>query len=583
MDVIQNQPDTITVVISDASDGSPFTGVVDTDITMYIRKDGGSPVAKTIDNTNFREVDATNMPGLYEIDFTAADFDTLGEFVAVIQATAAFDQVSISLKVVKDVITQLGGAGFDSQRDTLQNLRTLQDLAHDKWESSVAQVVKNTTPSFAVQFINDKGEAVTGIAEESHFNSSFIQGGTVSSESLGNWTEVDALNLPGFYRFTLPSALTGTTGELALQMAPGDVNWTSAGVDMSQLDVYPDLYDIETIDDGTNKYALIVGTQGQDFAEDGEIYFSTDFLNWTRDTPAALSNYGFYPDTWGCDVKMVGGDVVRTFVGEAGHFFVDIGDGNGWVDVSNTNVTTTLRSVAIKDKTHIVACGDGGALLRFDGSATAVELTSGTVESLRDITYDAGAGAHFAVGTNGILLRVTSTGSVFDQSSHINSTSNLLSIFANASYRAIGTADDGVWISQYFANFTKMDLPEVTDENGDAFDGNTEVSWDHISVDGYSNETYQPFVILNEMGGISIRQKGSGDSSNNDWVQDTFEGAGTSRRFWAIARHGLMPGIFDGTIEIFEYTPTPQFYNRVLRFQIVEPSSGGGGGGINWQ
>ena len=65
-----NQADTVTVLLLDGS-GAPLSGLVFGDITLYLRKDGAASEQKTIDATNFREGDAANMPGVYEIDFTA--------------------------------------------------------------------------------------------------------------------------------------------------------------------------------------------------------------------------------------------------------------------------------------------------------------------------------------------------------------------------------------------------------------------------------------------------------------------------------------------------------------------------------
>jgi len=123
MDVIQNTADTVSVVLLNTSDVE-LTGLVDTDITLYYRKDGGAATAKVIDNSNFREVDAVNMPGLYELDFTAADFDTAGEFAFVIAANVGVSlaQKNVILNVLDEddtnlaIRTSLDAVGADVTR-----------------------------------------------------------------------------------------------------------------------------------------------------------------------------------------------------------------------------------------------------------------------------------------------------------------------------------------------------------------------------------------------------------------------------------------------------------------------------------
>jgi hypothetical protein len=159
-EVLINEDATITIFLLDDS-GDFVTGLGAADTIMYIRKEGGSSASKTMSGANFDEIDATNMPGLYEITFSAADLDTAGEFVAVLRpdTPGTFEQQNIRLDVVltknvqilsaissvhaavDDVATDLGGvttslgnvasditdiqgAGFDTNTDSLTEIRS---------------------------------------------------------------------------------------------------------------------------------------------------------------------------------------------------------------------------------------------------------------------------------------------------------------------------------------------------------------------------------------------------------------------------------------------------------------------------
>ena len=71
MAVIRGQSYRVGFVAWNTGDGSPKTGDA-ANITVRIRKDGGTLTAAT---NNPVEVDATNAPGLYEIELTASEMD----------------------------------------------------------------------------------------------------------------------------------------------------------------------------------------------------------------------------------------------------------------------------------------------------------------------------------------------------------------------------------------------------------------------------------------------------------------------------------------------------------------------------
>lgn len=136
LEIIQNESASLTVYLQDGA-GDPATGLTPSDVTFVFRKPGATSVTnKALDNSNFSEVDVTEMPGLYEIALTSGEMDTVGEFVAVIQADGGADvaranvrlQVKptnpdVNLTPVTTVLDDMKGTGFDTNTDSLEQIR----------------------------------------------------------------------------------------------------------------------------------------------------------------------------------------------------------------------------------------------------------------------------------------------------------------------------------------------------------------------------------------------------------------------------------------------------------------------------
>lgn len=104
LEATKDQEEDFTVALFDTN-GDYLTGVTASDVDpIYIRKEGGSLQQKTIDSSNFNEIDPTNAPGLYEFTFSASDLDTLGEFIAVVPSNSNInlEQSAVRLNVVEE-------------------------------------------------------------------------------------------------------------------------------------------------------------------------------------------------------------------------------------------------------------------------------------------------------------------------------------------------------------------------------------------------------------------------------------------------------------------------------------------------
>jgi archaellum component FlaC len=187
IDVLLQTESKITVILVTASTGEPKSGVTPADVTLYYRKAGGSPVLKTLSGSNFLEIDAVNMPGVYEITFSAGELDTEGPFVAHIQRNLSedLDFSYVSLQVAKARTTEVSESldtipplisDLDVKVDGV--LSSVNDLTADitgistavsSIESDVSQVLSDLGQvSSDVQMIQDTVIRIAGLNQENY-------------------------------------------------------------------------------------------------------------------------------------------------------------------------------------------------------------------------------------------------------------------------------------------------------------------------------------------------------------------------------------------------------------------------------
>jgi hypothetical protein len=129
-----------------AAGGTPVTGLTDADVEAYISKAGAAPAAFPLNGSNFTELSAADMPGVYVVDLAAGDTDTLGSLLLTFKdplAAGTFDQYNVSVQVYSALFDDLEslinavnanvsglasnfadikGAGFVSGTDSLKAL-----------------------------------------------------------------------------------------------------------------------------------------------------------------------------------------------------------------------------------------------------------------------------------------------------------------------------------------------------------------------------------------------------------------------------------------------------------------------------
>lgn len=120
--VLQNEDVTVSVILEDDQD-QLVSGISPSDVVVFFRKSQQMSEEKTLTSSNFREVDATNMPGVYEIDFTATDMDTLGEVLVQIRpdVVGTFEPTHLHLMVANDDIAVIISE-LDAMQDTMSRI-----------------------------------------------------------------------------------------------------------------------------------------------------------------------------------------------------------------------------------------------------------------------------------------------------------------------------------------------------------------------------------------------------------------------------------------------------------------------------
>lgn len=143
MEVKQSTAFKVPVRLRYQVDGSGATGLAYTAVTVYIQKQGGSSTAKTLTGTDWVEIDPTNFPGVYDLNLSSTDTNTLGylKFSVVAPTIAAntfFGLVEIVANLESDTFSRLGapvGASIAADIAAIQTDTTrLRKYQEGRWK-----------------------------------------------------------------------------------------------------------------------------------------------------------------------------------------------------------------------------------------------------------------------------------------------------------------------------------------------------------------------------------------------------------------------------------------------------------------
>lgn len=461
------QPDTVTVLLVDAA-GAPLTALVAADVALYYRKDGGPATEKTLDGTNFREVDAANMPGVYEVDFTADELDERGEFVF--------------------VITEVGGSGVAQYTDTFQ----VGEPVPPESEVYGLDIAQNSERTFLVELESD-GIPTTGATLEDIAVDTYLNGATVANTLPTSLTELSR----GLYTLTLPSTLTATPGELVTVVRkPDDI---AEGASFSG---YPgtDATDIYAVKPTGNDVIVIV-TDDNIFTAVDNVYISRDRsgtyeqLTFNQNGGATVRSTGVDGDETDADKFVICGyepagtqaavyyttdggetftetfhsgpqtvDTVRKISvanGDSSYFLLAQATTTSYVFKGSffggtfstvaTLANTTLYDVSSFQFNRVVVVGAiaGAGEIRFatDGNTFNSPTTLPAVAELRGVDMVRGGLAGFACGLSGTVLYTTDGGDNWvDQTGSTGTVEDLYAVYTLDANTAYVVGDNGTVI-----------------------------------------------------------------------------------------------------------------------------------------
>jgi len=456
-----NQADTITVELVNSGTGTPLTGIVAGDITLYYRKDGGASTEKTIDASNFREVDATNMPGVYEVDFSSSELNTRGEFTF--------------------VIAENGGVNLAQYSDTL----LVGSPVPQESESYTLSVASGESRTFAVDLDLD-GTALPGLTGDD-VETDFYVNGTLTSNTIYN-TLTDLGR--GVYSLSLVSANTAAQGEAYLRVRPFDDIPESA---VALTYTGGNAEDIWAVQRTRNQTRIVVA----DALQNDEIRISND-RGQTFTTQAyrsgglvrratGVSGPDGDPDVWVVAAYAPGNSLAYAYATQDGGQSYD-----ELTDITSTSMVAT-RKIAVQDQgtifymlsertaggtvvfqgnigagalitsatfagqdlydvsfhkanTVIVVGENGGVgyIQRDVGGGFVSPTTTPAVDELRGVDFVRGGAAGWAVGLAGTVIYTTDDGDNWaDQTANLGTAEDLYGVYALDANRAYVAGTSG--------------------------------------------------------------------------------------------------------------------------------------------
>jgi hypothetical protein len=183
--------------------GSGVTGLTSSDVTVYLQKQAGTSYQKVLSSGNWFEVDATFMPGFYDVLLTSSDTNTIGALKYFVSGSGA-----VAFAGVADVVSPSSAGSSQTVIMTTGGSRG--------GNSSGMDIKQGRAFNVPVRMLSLSGLALTGIQYTDVTCSIQKQGELPVSKSLEitDWSEVEPNRFPGLYDLTLHTSDTNRVGYL---------------------------------------------------------------------------------------------------------------------------------------------------------------------------------------------------------------------------------------------------------------------------------------------------------------------------------------------------------------------------------
>lgn len=165
-----NKANGFSILLLDGA--TPMTGETSSSVTQYASKTGGASFQPSY--LDFQEIDSTNMPGVYFVEFDSGTFDTEGEIIFSFTGSN-FNTYRVRGEVREFDVAEIKGSNFDPTTDALPNIRDkidssssniTDDLSDIKGSGYDPSTESLTEQASSLRDVADKTKRILGLSDE---------------------------------------------------------------------------------------------------------------------------------------------------------------------------------------------------------------------------------------------------------------------------------------------------------------------------------------------------------------------------------------------------------------------------------
>lgn len=193
MQVKQSTSFRVPVRLVNAQTGAGSTGVTFSQPVVYIQKQAGSSALKSLGGLDWFELDATNMPGVYDLLLSTTDTNTVGFFkyaVAFAGAETYFGVVEIVANLVSDVVSTLGTTAGASVSADIAAVKANTTSINSNVDTTVSSRAPASTALSTAQWTNARAADIDNL--DAAVSS---RAASATALSTAQWTNGRASNL----------------------------------------------------------------------------------------------------------------------------------------------------------------------------------------------------------------------------------------------------------------------------------------------------------------------------------------------------------------------------------------------------
>ncbi len=370
--LIENTASTLHVVMIDA-DQSPITGVTPSDVVVYTLKNGGAPVLKSVVGA-WTEVGAS-FPGVYAINLSSGELDTLGTFLVSIRPDPGTvivgmpELIVVNVAVIEDIQGRVG---------TLQGDVTTLAGSVDGVQASVDGVQVSVDAMLTEVLEAIEGVLTASTADPYKTISNILRDGTgkVTQSTTYLWRSEEVAVYPYWQDKVVVANSTYESG-LITAYGIGDSDAWRAVRSNDAMDYGMNQVNCRVTFPGESYYAVPALRDRTLYAVDAashNLYVSTDAgLTWTVDDAGAINSQ----DRLNAVRVSPDGNVVAVAGGQSNRVLrIKVGT-DPWINADGPfQSTANLRDIVVANAENVWAVGTHGHVLYYYGATYPTASTT---------------------------------------------------------------------------------------------------------------------------------------------------------------------------------------------------------------